>query len=104
MRALLTFVLTLALFLGCAQDRTQRMPTGETAASPVNLGLRPDGETEIQPDVSQISDELQQVFDHIDENFRRARHESAAVDPAAEHLEYWRGHPRVRANGEGPLR
>ena len=48
-----------------APETTSGAPT-ETGPS---LGLRPQGDTEISPDLSQVSDELKQVFDYIDENF-----------------------------------
>ncbi|MGQ0736272.1 MAG: hypothetical protein ACT4QD_21785, partial [Acidobacteriota bacterium] len=41
--------------------------TPTTAAAPT-LGIRPAGDTEIQPDLSQVPPDLQKVYAHIDEN------------------------------------
>ena len=64
MRLLLTVFCTLLLAVGCAQENAteQDAASSEAPAGP-SLGLRPQGDTEISPDLSQVSDELKQVFD-----------------------------------------
>ncbi len=64
---------------------------GETAASPANLGLRPQGDTEIQPDLSQVSPDLKAVYDHIDANF----------DQHVMNLQRWIQQPSISNTGEG---
>jgi acetylornithine deacetylase/succinyl-diaminopimelate desuccinylase-like protein len=63
-------------------------PTATTAG----LGLRPDGDTEVRPDLSQItSDELEQVFAYID----------AHVDEHVVNLQKWIQQPSISNTGEG---
>ncbi|MCY4626357.1 MAG: hypothetical protein OXE58_02160, partial [Acidobacteria bacterium] len=40
----------------------------QVASVTETLGVRADGDTEIAPDMAQIPEELQQVFQHIDDN------------------------------------
>jgi acetylornithine deacetylase/succinyl-diaminopimelate desuccinylase-like protein len=68
-------------------ETTSGVPT-ETGPS---LGLRPQGDTEISPDLSQVSDELKQVFDYIDENF----------DDDVRRLQRWVQQPSISNTGEG---
>ena len=70
-----------------APETTSGAPT-ETGPS---LGLRPQGDTEISPDLSQVSDELKQVFDYIDENF----------DDDVRRLQRWIQQPSISNTGEG---
>ncbi|MDE2882540.1 MAG: hypothetical protein OXP70_11840, partial [Acidobacteriota bacterium] len=55
------------------------------------LGVRADGDTEISPDLSQVPDELQQVFQHIDDN----------VDEHVMNLRRWIQQPSISNSGEG---
>ena len=55
------------------------------------LGVRADGDTEISPDLSQIPEELQQVFQHIDDN----------VDEHVMNLRRWIQQPSISNSGEG---
>jgi acetylornithine deacetylase/succinyl-diaminopimelate desuccinylase-like protein len=59
-------------------------------ASPA-LGIRPQGDTEIQPDMAQVPADLQKVFAHIDEN----------IDAHVEHLREWIRQPSISNSGEG---
>ncbi|MGQ0734454.1 MAG: hypothetical protein ACT4QD_12465, partial [Acidobacteriota bacterium] len=54
---------------GCAAPgpSADQAATPTTAAAPT-LGIRPAGDTEIQPDLSQVPPDLQKVYAHIDEN------------------------------------
>ena len=91
MRLLLTVFCTLLLAVGCAQENaTEQDAASETPAGP-SLGLRPQGDTEISPDLSQVSDELKQVFDYIDENF----------DDDVRRLQRWIQQPSISNTGEG---
>ena len=55
------------------------------------LGVRADGDTEISPDLSQVPEELQQVFQHIDDN----------VDEHVLNLRRWIQQPSISNSGEG---
>ena len=92
MRFPLTIVFTLALMVGCAQeDATEQDAAPAEAPAGPSLGLRPQGDTEISPDLSQVSDELKQVFDYIDENF----------DDDVRRLQRWIQQPSISNTGEG---
>jgi len=92
MRFPLMLVFMLALMVGCAQENATEQDTAssETSTGP-SLGLRPQGDTEISPDLSQVSDELKQVFDYIDENF----------DDDVMRLQRWVQQPSISNTGEG---
>ena len=71
---------------------TASRPAATTAATTGGLGVRPDGDQEIRPDLSQISsEELKQVFAHID----------AHVDEHVVNLQKWIQQPSVSNTGEG---
>jgi acetylornithine deacetylase/succinyl-diaminopimelate desuccinylase-like protein len=88
-------ILGCALYaLGCQSP--EPAPSGEgsgsearSAATP--LGIRPQGDTEIAPDLSRIPDELKRVFDHIDEN----------IDQHVINLQKWIQQPSISNSGEG---
>ena len=104
MRRVFMFGLMLAL-AGCSQPAATA-PTAEAAKpSAAKLGIRPKGDTEIEPDLTKVpSEELQEGLRLHRRAHRRARREPAEVDPAAEHLQQRRGHSRVGRDGEGLLR
>src|SRR5688572_806386 len=52
---------------GCAPATPSEQQTPTTATTP-KLGIRPAGDTEIQPDMSQVPPDLQKVYAHIDEH------------------------------------
>jgi acetylornithine deacetylase/succinyl-diaminopimelate desuccinylase-like protein len=64
---------------------------GGAAATAAKLGIRPAGDTEIQPDMSQVPPDLQKVYAHIDEN----------IDAHVEHLQKWIRQPSISNSGEG---
>ena len=100
------FVLTFCVLLAaaaCTKPATEA-PAAKTAPAAKKLGIRPNGDTEISPDMSQVPPELQKVFALHRRAHRRARGEPAEVDSAAEHLELGRRHSRVGRDGEGLLR
>jgi len=90
MRRLCTFAMVMALSAGCSQPAA---PAAETAkpATAEKLGVRPQGDTEIQPDMGQVTPELQKVFAHIDEN----------IDAHVENLQKWIRQPSISNSGEG---
>ncbi len=65
----------------------------EAAPAPLSesLGIRPNGDTELGPDMSRISEELQQVFTYIDDN----------VDEHVLNLRRWVQQPSISNSGEG---
>ena len=68
---------------------------GPAAASPpakTALGIRPNGDTEIQPDMSQVhSEDLKKVYAYIDEH----------IDEHVENLQRWIRQPSISNSGEG---
>jgi acetylornithine deacetylase/succinyl-diaminopimelate desuccinylase-like protein len=62
------------------------------AAAASKLGIRPDGDTQIKPDLSKIHDEdLKKVFAYIDEH----------IDDHVESLQKWIRQPSISNSGEG---
>jgi acetylornithine deacetylase/succinyl-diaminopimelate desuccinylase-like protein len=90
MRRLCMFGMVLAVSAGCSQPAP---PAAEpaAAATATTLGVRPQGDTEIQPDMGQVPPELQKVFAHIDEN----------IDAHVENLQKWIRQPSISNSGEG---
>jgi acetylornithine deacetylase/succinyl-diaminopimelate desuccinylase-like protein len=85
---------TLLFAAGCDRDATQ--PAAAAAATPApakpSLGIRANGDTEIQPDLATVSsDELKQVYAHIDAN----------VDAHVVNLQKWIQQPSISNTGEG---
>ena len=66
----------------------QSVTTEEVVPS---LGIRPNGDTELQPDLTQVSDELKQVYDHIDEH----------IDEHVINFQRWVQQPSISNTGEG---
>ncbi|MCM3879999.1 MAG: M20/M25/M40 family metallo-hydrolase [Vicinamibacterales bacterium] len=72
------------------------MPTGEaTSAAPAvkpKLGIRANGDTEIQPDLAKVkSEDLKKVYSYIDEH----------IDDHVENLQRWIRQPSISNSGEG---
>ena len=65
--------------------------TDSVATTQEALGIRAAGDTEISPDLEQVPEELQQVFDYIDEN----------VDDHVLNLRRWIQQPSISNSGEG---
>jgi acetylornithine deacetylase/succinyl-diaminopimelate desuccinylase-like protein len=80
------------LAAGCANTPGETTP-GTAAGSPASpLGIRPNGDTEIQPDVSRVrSEELKQVYAYID----------AHIDDHVVSLQHWIQQPSISNSGEG---
>src|SRR5688500_2637987 len=75
---------------GCSQPAPSAQQGQATAAAP-KLGVRPAGDTEIQPDISQVPPDLQKVYAHIDEN----------IDQHVNNLQKWLQQPSISNSGEG---
>src|SRR5262249_6049957 len=79
--------------VGCS-----RGPSTTASAAPApapaqpKLGIRPAGDTEIQPDLSKIkSEDLKKVFSYIDEH----------IDDHVVNLQKWIRQPSISNSGEG---
>ena len=79
----------------CSKQETSS--TGDTTAAPAaapekKLGIRPNGDTEIQPNLSQVHNEdLKKVYGYIDEH----------IDEHVENLQRWIRQPSISNSGEG---
>ena len=90
MRRIVLSGLVLALAVGCGQAPSA--PPASPTTGSASLGIRPAGDTEIQPDMSQITNEdLRKVFDYIDTN----------IDEHVVALQRWIQQPSVSNSGEG---
>jgi acetylornithine deacetylase/succinyl-diaminopimelate desuccinylase-like protein len=79
--------------VGCSSPsaNTQGAAAPKAQAKP-KLGIRPAGDTEIQPDMTKISsDELKKVYSYIDEH----------IDDHVENLQKWIRQPSISNSGEG---
>ena len=63
----------------------------DPAPTTADLGIRPNGDTELSPDMSRVPEELQQVFQHIDDN----------ADRHVMNLRRWIQQPSISNSGEG---
>ena len=84
----------LALTVACSQPSAPSAGAAAAAAPAATtpkLGIRAVGETEIQPDMSQVPPDVQKVFAHIDEN----------VDQHVANLQEWIQQPSISNSGEG---
>ena len=85
-------VITLsALLVAAACNQAAPPPAATTAPDARKLGIRPDGDTEIKPDLSQVPPDLQKVYAHIDEN----------IDAHVESFQKWIRQPSISNSGEG---
>jgi len=79
---------------GCSRgSSTDVQASAAPAAQSVQrLGIRPNGDTEIQPDLSAVSsDELKKVYAYIDEH----------IDEHVQNLQKWVRQPSISNSGEG---
>jgi acetylornithine deacetylase/succinyl-diaminopimelate desuccinylase-like protein len=90
MRRLCVVGMVVAFAAGCSQSAPTAAPA-ETATPAAKLGVRPQGDTEIQPDLSQVPPEVQKVFAYIDEH----------IDEHVENLQRWIQQPSISNSGEG---
>jgi len=87
-RALISLCAVLTV-VACNQPAAP--PAAAPAPAASKLGIRPAGDTEIQPDLSQLPPEVQKVYAHIDEN----------IDAHVENLQKWIRQPSISNSGEG---
>ena len=85
--ALFLFLVAGLGLLACGAPETEDQMAPATEA----LGIRAGGDTEIAPDMAQIPEELQRVFQHIDDN----------VDRHTMNLRRWIQQPSISNSGEG---
>ena len=91
MRRLGSIGLMVALAAGCAQPAPATAPADGAKPAAAKLNVRPDGDTEIQPDLAQVPPEVQKVFAYIDEH----------IDEHVENLQKWIRQPSISNSGEG---
>jgi len=85
-------VITLcALAFGMACNQPAKAPAAAPAPEAKKLGIRPAGDTEIQPDLSQVPPDVQTVYSYIDEH----------IDEHVENLQKWIRQPSISNSGEG---
>ncbi len=81
-----------ALATGCAgPNGTEEIAPGVASTPAASLGIRPAGDTEISPNLEDVSDELGQVYDYIDEH----------IDEHVANLQRWIQQPSISNTGEG---
>jgi len=93
MRPTLILVCGLAI-AACSRDNGTNVQASAAPAaqSASHLGIRPNGDTEIQPDPSTVtSDELKKVYTYIDEH----------IDEHVQNLQKWIRQPSISNSGEG---
>ncbi len=83
----------LAFTAACSQPAAPpaATPPAATAATAPTLGIRPYGDEEIKPDMSQVPADLAKVFTHIDDN----------IDQHVVNLQEWIQQPSISNSGEG---
>ncbi len=86
MRLPLALACVLAFTVGCAGGAPDVGEAPVAEAEP-SLGIRPLGDTEIRPDLTQVSEELQEVYAYIDEHVLN--------------LQRWIQQPSISNTGEG---
>jgi hypothetical protein len=91
MRWSLAVLCTLIASIGCSP--APGTAQAKTPAAPVTakLGIRANGDTEIQPDLTLASDELKKVYAYIDEH----------IDHHVQNLQKWIRQPSISNSGEG---
>jgi len=80
-----------ALFVAAACNKPAATPAPSASPEAKKLGIRPDGDTEIKPDLSQMPPELQKVHAYIDQH----------IDEHVENLQKWIRQPSISNSGEG---
>jgi acetylornithine deacetylase/succinyl-diaminopimelate desuccinylase-like protein len=90
MRRFILMLVALGATAACSPGGNSDAAPPATAAAPV-LGVRPAGDTEIQPDMSQVPPDLQKVYAHIDEH----------IDEHVHNLQKWIQQPSISNSGEG---
>ncbi|MGE0449557.1 MAG: M20/M25/M40 family metallo-hydrolase [Vicinamibacterales bacterium] len=83
---------SLSAFSACAGGQATTTPAAPAAAPEKTLGVRPNGDTELQPDLSLVkSEELKEIYTYIDGH----------IDEHVENLQKWIQQPSISNSGEG---
>lgn len=90
-RVTLMIVAVVGALAGCSQATPREQEAAPATATTPKLGVRAAGDTEIQPDMSQIPPDLQKVYANIDEN----------IDEHVHNLQKWIQQPSISNSGEG---
>ena len=90
MRRVLFTLCALVVAAACSQP-APKAPAAAAKPEAKKLGIRPNGDTEIKPDLSQMPPELQKVHAYIDEH----------IDEHVENLQKWIRQPSISNSGEG---
>jgi len=88
------WLLSSIVALSACSNASKAMPEAkaETAPAKPKLGVRPNGDTELSPDMSLVkSEELKKVFEYIDTH----------IDDHVENLQKWIQQPSISNSGEG---
>jgi acetylornithine deacetylase/succinyl-diaminopimelate desuccinylase-like protein len=90
---LIPVALAAALSVACSRDAERRLSAqGKPAAAKPRLGIRPNGDTTLQPDLTRVQPEdLKKVYAYIDEH----------IDDHVENLQKWIRQPSISNSGEG---
>ena len=89
---LVALVAALGAAVGCSSPSVKAQNSAPKAQVKPKLGIRPKGDTEIEPDMTKISsDELKKVYSYID----------AHIDDHVENLQKWIRQPSISNSGEG---
>jgi acetylornithine deacetylase/succinyl-diaminopimelate desuccinylase-like protein len=91
MRRVLSIVGLAILSATCSGPSSQQTPSAAATPPAPKLGIRPAGDTEIQPDLERIPPDLKKVYDYIDQN----------IDTHVENLQKWIRQPSISNSGEG---
>jgi len=90
MQKLAVFLVLVVLTSACSAPASAP-PSASAAPAAGRLGIRPNGDTTVGPDLSRLPDDLKQVFAHIDTN----------IDEHVENLQKWIQQPSISNTGEG---
>ncbi len=87
------FLSSLLAISACSSGTAKEAPAAATTEAPKKkLGIRPNGDTEIAPDMTLVkSEDLKKVFAYIDEH----------IDDHVENLQKWIQQPSISNSGEG---
>ncbi len=91
-RSTAALCLSSLIAVSACTGQAKSTPPAATEAPKKKLGVRANGDTELQPDMSLVkSDELKQIFGYIDEH----------IDDHVENLQKWIQQPSISNSGEG---
>ena len=93
-RPYLLILFALALAGGCSSGPETAKPAATAAPAATaepKLGIRPNGDTQISPDLSRVPGDLKQVYQYIDDH----------IDDHVHNLQKWIQQPSISNSGEG---